>query len=96
MPQRPADLPWDVAPRHTGSVHHEMLLTAARVRAGEELGLSERRRFDSWLEDLHAADAVVHYDPATQEGWFYVPRRAGRDRELVRKPELSDAPSDGD
>jgi hypothetical protein len=30
---------------------------------------------------------VLHYDPDTEQGWFYVPKRDGIDTDLIRKPE---------
>ena len=85
------DIPWAVSPEHAEQEQHQMLGLAARVARGESVNTEDESRLTTWLEDLRAADAVVHYDSETKEGWFYVPRRPGIDRCLVREPELGQA-----
>lgn len=86
MPIDHVEIPWEIAPEHQGSQMHAMLTTAIRLQSGAVVGAHERADFDQWLRDLRAADAVVHYEAETQEGWFYVPRRRGVDEGLVREP----------
>ena len=81
------DIPWAVSPEHAEQEQHQMLRLASRVAGGEPVSGEDQRRLTQWLEDLHAAKAVVHYDPAAKEGWFYVPRRPGIDSGLIREPE---------
>ena len=45
----------------------------------------QESRLDSWLEWLKTENAVVHYDPETKEGFFYIPRQAG-DKDLIHEP----------
>ena len=85
------EIPWAVREQHAGVLQHQMLGSAARVAQGLPVGAEGQRRLTAWLEDLRAADAVLHYDPETKEGWFYVPRRPGIDRGLIREPELGQA-----
>lgn len=80
------DIPWTVAPEHSDGYQHQMLQIAQRLRKGEKVGKSNQSDFSTWLTHLYEADAVVHYDPSTELGWFYVPRRAGIDRDLIREP----------
>jgi hypothetical protein len=41
---------------------------------------------DAWLSGLERDGVVVHYDPDTIEGWWYVPRRDGIDLDLIYEP----------
>jgi hypothetical protein len=69
-----------------------MLRTEARRRAGKQLRKEERVRLDAWLRRLARENIVLHYDPDTDEGWFYVPRRPGVDTDIIRVPERKTTP----
>jgi len=79
-------IPWYVRPEHRWTYPIMMLRAEARRRAGKELRPSEAERLEAWLRRLKEEDRVVHYDPETEEGFFYVPRRTGVDTDIIRKP----------
>jgi hypothetical protein len=79
-------IPWAVQKDHRWHYAVQMLRMEARRRAGAEIGEDYERDLDSWLERLKEDNAVVHYDPDTDEGFFYVPRRPGVDKDLIREP----------
>ncbi len=80
-------LPWAVKPEHRGMNPAAMLRAVARQRAGAELTKLDERRVKMWLRTRKEEDSVVHYDPDTEEGFWYVPRRPGVDKDLIREPE---------
>lgn len=80
-------MPWPVKEEHRWSYPPMMLRAEARRRTGREVGGDYNTRLDSWLESRRIDDTVVHYDPETPEGWFYVPRRKGIDTDLIRVPD---------
>jgi len=80
-------IPWAVAPKHRHAHAVAMLRAEARRRAGKQLTPVTEDMLDTWLRGLAADDAVVHYDPTTDAGWWYVPRREGIDNDLIREPE---------
>jgi len=79
-------IPWQVEERHRYRHALAMLRAEARRRAGAPLSAIQQGRLDNWLAFMAEEDAVVHYDPETEEGFFYVPRRKGVDKDLVREP----------
>jgi hypothetical protein len=80
-------IPWQVKPEHRWLYPIGMLRVEARRREKGEEALSELEltRLTSWLKMLKEENAVVHYDPDTEEGFFYIPRGEGDD-DLVHKP----------
>lgn len=80
-------IPWRVEERHRWEYPAMMLRAAGRRRAGRALGGDYDSRLDAWLRTREEDDTVVHYDPDTDEGWFYVPRRPGIDTDLIRVPD---------
>ena len=80
-------IPWAVEPQHRHSHAVSMLRAEARKRAGKELTPVTADMLKVWLAGLERDNAVVHYDPTTEEGWWYVERRAGVDNDLIREPE---------
>lgn len=80
-------IPWAVRAEHRWGYPLSMLRVEARKRAGMTLREVDRTRLAAWLENLEEADAVVHYDSDTEDGWHYVPRRALIDSDLIRVPE---------
>lgn len=81
-------IPWAVKREHRWRNQVAMLRAEARRRAGAEVSESSMRALRSWLESMEEGDIVVHYDPDTEEGFFYVPRRPGTDTDLIRKPDF--------
>lgn len=84
---RNADLiPWQVRPEHRWAYPVGMLRMEARRREGRSNPKGYIPRLDAWLERMAEDGTVVHYDPETDEGWFYVPRRQGLDTDIIRTP----------
>ena len=80
-------IPWAVKREHRWRYPVAMLRHEARLRAGMESAEDIPEKVAAWKESLAAENVVVHYDPATDEGFFYVPRREGIDRDLIRVPD---------
>lgn len=80
-------IPWAVKKEH--SHHHSvhMLRREARRRSGMPIPPREEEILDGFLRTLAEDDAVVHYDPDTEQGFFRVSRRPGIDNDLIREPE---------
>lgn len=80
-------IPWAVNEEHRHSHAVSMLRAEARRRAGRQLTPLMEDMLDTWLRGLERDGNVVHYDPDTEEGWWYVPRRDGIDLDLIREPD---------
>ena len=79
-------IPWSVKPEHRWAYPVMMLRVEARRRAGLDLTEDMQNRLDNWLARLEEDGTVVHYDPDTEDGFYYVPRRK-EDTDLIREPE---------
>lgn len=86
-PRYPDLLPWRVKAKHDGHYALKMLRVEGRIRDGKPVTDRELKRLEAWKETLQANKAVVHYDPDTEEGFYYVQARPGVDRDLIRVPE---------
>jgi hypothetical protein len=87
---RDAELvPWNTKPEHRWKYPLAMLRLVAREKAGYSITDDEQSRLASWKEMLKEEDAVVHYDPDTEEGFHYVRRQEG-DHEYIHQPAQSD------
>jgi hypothetical protein len=80
-------IPWSVEREHRWAYPLAMLRVEGRRRAGRELRPRDAERLDAFLALLEEEDAVIHYDPDTAEGFFYVPREAG-DTDIIRAPKV--------
>jgi hypothetical protein len=78
-------IPWAVEKKHRWKYPLMMLRTEGRKRAGLPLAESTATRLEHWLEQMERDQTVVHYDPDTEEGFFYIPRRK-TDKDLIRAP----------
>ncbi|MEU9126569.1 hypothetical protein AB0D08_00375 [Kitasatospora sp. NPDC048540] len=78
-------IPWAVKAEHRWSFPVIMLRAEARRREGKELTEADAVRLASWLQMLDEENAVVYYDPDTEEGFHYVHREPS-DRDIVRQP----------
>lgn len=78
-------IPWHVKAEHRWAYPVAMLRAEARRRAGFELPDDMQGRVNSWLKMLEEQKAVVHYDPDTEQGFFYVPRE-GEDDDIIHRP----------
>ncbi|MFY1688191.1 hypothetical protein [Plantactinospora sp. WMMB782] len=82
-----ADLiPWTVRKEHQHLYVPQMLRALGQKRAGKALSEGVAGKLERWLPRVQG-DAVVHYDPDTDQGWFYVPRRPGIDKDVIRVPD---------
>lgn len=79
-------IPWEVKREHRYAWPINMLRMEARRRAGHELTGEQAKQVDGWLRGLERDGCVLHYDPDTEQGWWYVPRREGVDKDLIREP----------
>lgn len=80
-------IPWAVKPEHRHSHAVSMLRAEARRRAGKTLTPLMEEMLNAWLNGLRRDNTVIHYEPDTDEGWWYVARRAGIDMDLIREPD---------
>lgn len=78
-------IPWFVKEEHRWAYPLAMLRVEGRRRAGRELRDVDEHRLESFLAKLAEENAVVHYDPDTEEGFFLVPRGA-QDDDIIRRP----------
>lgn len=83
-------IPWTLLPKHRHYHAARMLRSAARQDAGLEIGATLKPQLAAWQKTLVDEDAVIHYDPDTDEGFWLVPRRHGVDKWWVREPDLDD------
>lgn len=78
-------IPWTVKPEHRFHRLIALLRYEERRRAGLPLQTRYARELDNWLASMKEANAVVHYDPDTDQGFFMIPREPGDD-DLIRRP----------
>lgn len=78
-------IPWHVRVEHRWAYPLAMLRVEARRRAGRPIRDSDEKKVDAWLEMLEENKVVVHYDPDTEQGFFYV-RRSPGDTDLIHRP----------
>ena len=81
-------IPWEIKDEHRWHRHFVMLKLEIQSRRHgiDSLRESDLRDLVAFREQLKAADAVVHYDPHTEQGFSLVPREPG-DLDLVRMPD---------
>lgn len=77
-------LPWTVRKEHTMVWDARMLRLESKRRRGEPLTEKEKRVLTQWRTRLEEANAVVVYEPETEEGFFWMQRRADDD-DIVRR-----------
>lgn len=78
-------LPWHVIDEHRMNYDARMLRLEGRRRKGGTLTTKEKRLLTNWREALDQANAVVTYDAATAEGFFWTVRLEGDD-DIIRRP----------
>ncbi|AXQ61086.1 immunity repressor [Streptomyces phage Hank144] len=78
-------IPWEVKEEHRWLYPVMMLRVEARRRQGFTLTDTDQARLKSWKETLEEEGAVVHYDPDTEDGFFYIPR-SSEDDDIIRRP----------
>ena len=80
-------LPWRVKIEHSKHYAARMLRLLGRRLEGNPLHETDDARLDSWLEKLHAENAVVAYIPETTEGFHYMDPPDGWDHDVPIIPE---------
>lgn len=78
-------IPWAVKPEHRWHYYLIQLRAEGRRRKGQDLDPHVEANLNAFLRDLRENDAVVHYDPDTEDGFFLVHRQPS-DIDIVRKP----------
>ena len=78
-------IPWRVRWEHRMHWDVRMLRLEARRRRGEALADKEKRDLTVWRSRLDEANAVVIYEPDTDEGFFWV-QRTPEDDDVIRRP----------
>ena len=72
---RHADLiPWKLEPEHVYRPEARLLRLEGRRRAGHQLREEEITWLENWKAELEEAGAVVHYEPDTVDGFYWVDR----------------------
>lgn len=80
-------VPWDVRPEHRWAYPLGLLRSEARRRAGSPGSATDEERLALWKAGLSEQGTVVAYDPYSDEGFSYVPRRVDVDADLIREPD---------
>ena len=83
-------IPWDVREQHL--VLLPMRMFHAKTRRDRRLPVNpdQLQRLLEWEKLLKEQNLVVHYEPNTDQGFFYVPAREGIDNGLIREPGFDD------
>lgn len=79
-------LPWHVRSEHRMNAQARLLRLEGRRRKGGHLTDRELAWLTTWREELAAANAVIVYEPNTEEGFFWVVR-TDADTDIIRRPE---------
>lgn len=86
-PASPKRIPWKLRPEHTSTVEAQAIRSHSRREDGLVVDDERTRILKRMEERLYPRGLVIHYDPATEQGWWYVPARPGIDLGLVREPD---------
>lgn len=78
-------LPWHVLDEHKYNAQARLLRLEGRRRKGGKLNSRELQWLTTWRRELETHNAVVIYDPDTEEGFHWVQRTAA-DNDLIRRP----------
>lgn len=81
-------LPWHVLDVHKYNSQARLLRLEGRRREGNKLNKKELQWLTTWRRELEAHNAVVMYDPDTEEGFHWV-TRIESDDDIVRRPQSS-------
>ena len=80
-PRYEEEIPWRVLSRHQRRTDAQMLRLWARRKHGKQVVGDEALRLNRWLSRLEEQDAVIVYDPRTEEGFIWIPRAKVGDAE---------------
>lgn len=78
-------VPWEILPEHRYHRFLTWLRQESTRRGGGKLKPDQERRLDWFLDELKELNAVIHYDPETEDGFHLVGREA-QDTDIIRKP----------
>lgn len=82
------EIPWKVRDIHARKYHAGMLRLQARLDRGQKLNEGDLRRVTAWRNALERDNAVIHYEPDTDVGWWKITRRKGIDKWWIREPDV--------
>ncbi|MET8111167.1 hypothetical protein [Streptomyces prasinus] len=77
-------IPWFVKEEHRWAYPLAMLRAEARRRE-DKATEDDLTRLAAWKKMIEENNVVVHYDPDTEDGFFYIPREP-QDDDLIRRP----------
>lgn len=80
-----ATLPWRVKSEHGMAYEARMLRLLGRRKANLPLSQADTTRLDGFLRELERDHKVVHYDPLTPQGFWFVEKLPG-DNGYIRVP----------
>lgn len=83
-------IPWDVREPHLVLLPMRMFHTMTRREQRLPVGPEQLQRLTEWERMLKDRNLVVHYEPNTDQGFFYVPAREGIDNGVIREPGFDD------
>ena len=86
----PKLIPWVVRSEHYAALPMRMFHTKTRQAHRLPVNPEMLQRLAEWEALLKAQNLVVHYEPNTDQGFFYVPAREGIDNGLIREPGFDD------
>lgn len=89
-PRYENEIPWRLRAAHGTAFEARMLRLLGRRNAGVEMSGEDNKRLDSFLRKLDNMSAVVHYDPETDRGFFFVAREPQDGDGYVRRPPSED------
>lgn len=78
-------VPWQLKPEHKYHAQARLLRLEGRHRKGRKLNDKEFQWLSTWRRELHELNVVVLYDPETEDGFHWVPRRS-TDDDIIRRP----------
>lgn len=86
--------PWSYRPKsgHAGQVEAVVVRAWHRREAGLPLDEQRAAILAGWEHRLYGAGLVLHYDPDTPQGWWYVPAEPGVDLGIIREPDRKPRP----
>lgn len=79
-------LPWHVKVEHALHSDAQLLRLEGRRRSGAKIPPRKLQWLTGWKTRLMDADAVIHYDPNTESGFFWV-KRESSDDDIIRRPD---------
>ena len=83
-------IPWErIRIEHNQEYPLTMLRLLARKERGLDMSDDQAHRLDRWLERMDEEDAVVHYEPRSKDGFYYVPRKPEDGTGYVRRPKAA-------